>query len=57
LITRIHGKVWLECDRCHEILDTETKEISEAQALWNTEGWSSRLLAAGGWHHYCPKCK
>lgn len=49
------GILMIECDSCNEVLDTETKDFSEARALMQREGWKVRKIA-DEWLHGCPRC-
>lgn len=49
------GILMIECDSCSEVLDTETKDFSEARNLMQREGWKVRKIA-DEWIHGCPRC-
>lgn len=48
------GIIMVECDSCNEVLDTETKDFSEALSVMRREGWKARKIAEE-WLHGCPK--
>lgn len=48
------GIILVECDSCNEVLDTGTKDFSEATAAMRREGWKARKIA-DEWLHGCPK--
>lgn len=49
------GVIFVECDSCDEVLDTETKDFDEARNVMKREGWKVRKIA-DEWLHGCPKC-
>lgn len=49
------GIIYVECDSCDEVLDTETTDFSEARSIMQREGWRVRKIAEE-WLHGCPKC-
>jgi len=49
------GIIYVECDSCDEVLDTETKDFEEARSIMRREGWKVRKIA-DEWLHGCPKC-
>lgn len=49
------GVIYIECDICDEVLDTETKEFDEARNVMRREGWKVRKIV-DEWIHGCPKC-
>lgn len=49
------GIIYIECDSCDEVLDTETKEFEEARSVMRREGWKVRKIA-DEWLHGCPNC-
>jgi len=49
------GLIYVECDSCDAVLDTETADFEEARGLMRTEGWKVRKIA-NEWLHGCPKC-
>jgi hypothetical protein len=49
------GIIFIECDSCDEILDTETKDFDEARNVMRREGWKVRKIA-DEWLHGCPNC-
>lgn len=48
------GIIMVECDYCAEVLDTETRDFSEAMAVMRRKGWKARKIA-DQWLHGCPK--
>lgn len=49
------GVIYVECDSCDKVLDTETKDFEEARDVMKREGWKVRKIA-DEWLHGCPKC-
>jgi len=49
------GIIFIECDSCDEILDTETKDFDEARNVMRRVGWKVRKIA-DEWLHGCPNC-
>lgn len=49
------GIIYVECDSCDEVLDTETKDFEEARSVMRREGWKVRKIAEE-WLHGCPHC-
>jgi hypothetical protein len=49
------GIIYVECDSCDEVLDTETKDFEEARNVMRREGWKVRKIAEE-WLHGCPNC-
>jgi hypothetical protein len=49
------GFIFIECDSCPEVLDTETKDFNEARTMMKREGWEARKIA-DEWVHACGKC-
>jgi len=49
------GIIYVECDSCPEVLDTETKDFNEARDVMRREEWKVRKIA-NEWLHGCPKC-
>lgn len=49
------GIIYVECDSCPEVLDTETRDFDEARDVMKREEWKVRKIA-GEWLHGCPKC-
>lgn len=61
-IDRYKGYIIFECDRCHETLETGTREFNEALNELNNEGWRAQKVfpdtrGDGVWRHYCKGCK
>jgi hypothetical protein len=55
MLTRLHGKINIECDACGEVLDTETRDFNEALQVMRAEGWVAEKIG-DDWSHYCPAC-
>jgi hypothetical protein len=49
------GVIYVECDSCDAVLDTETKDFNEARDVMRREEWKVRKIA-NEWLHGCPKC-
>lgn len=49
------GIIMVECDSCDAVLDTQTKDFSEARQIMQTEEWKVRKIGSD-WIHGCPKC-
>lgn len=49
------GVIYVECDSCDAVLDTATKDFTEARDVMQREDWKVRKLA-NEWIHGCPKC-
>lgn len=49
------GLILVECDSCPEVLETETRDFTEARAVMKREGWKVGKIA-NEWLHGCPRC-
>lgn len=63
MITRIHGKVVFECDRCGNSLETGEHAFQDALQAMRDAGWKAEKITAGApiqvaeWTHNCEECK
>jgi hypothetical protein len=56
MIDRQHGgKIFVECDICGAVLETETADFDQARNIMRREGWRARNVC-DVWLHGCPKC-
>jgi hypothetical protein len=55
-LDRYKGKIVFECDRCHEVNETQHCELREAIEEIKSEGWIARKHI-DDWRHYCARCK
>ena len=49
------GIIYVECDSCNEVLDTETRDFDEARACMQRADWKVRKIGRD-WIHGCPRC-
>lgn len=56
-IHRNYGEVEFHCDvsSCHEVLETETRDWSQALFEFQKAGWSLRYISDEPFHT-CPDC-
>lgn len=56
-VARDFGEIVFHCDgkKCHEYLETGTRDFKEALATLKEEGWIATLEETE-WEHYCPEC-
>jgi len=55
MLDRQRGKIVFECDKCAEVLITDTADFYEARQMLTDDGWKSRKAGAD-WLHYCATC-
>lgn len=53
--TKIHGRHHFECDSCGEVLDTDTKDWTEALRIMREQNWRARQIG-NDWVHSCFGC-
>ena len=58
MLDRIHGLIVFECDgaKCHEALETETRDFNEARDMLAEAGWETHLIGKE-WQHVCYDCR
>lgn len=56
MLDRQKGRFVFECDRCDEVLETDTSDFQLARDTMKAEGWRSRKNKKDEWDHFCPKC-
>jgi hypothetical protein len=49
------GLIFVECDSCEAVLETDTREFDEAREIMKREEWKVRKIAQD-WVHGCPNC-
>ena len=49
------GIIFVECDSCDAVLDTDTKDFDEAREVMQREEWKVRKIGSE-WLHGCKKC-
>jgi hypothetical protein len=54
---RQKGKLYYECDGCHDVLETDTGDVARAEEDRKATGWSAHKKDDGDWEHHCPKCQ
>ena len=55
MLTRIHGKIHIECDACGEVLNTEVEDFDEALEVLRSEMWIAEKIN-DDWAYYCTAC-
>lgn len=57
-LERQHGKIIFTCDdgKCHESLDTDTRNFDEALEMLKSEEWKTYKNKDGSYTHICPTC-
>lgn len=56
MLDRQKGNFIVECDKCSEVLDTETSSFDSALNIMRRNGWKSRKIGED-WVHWCGECK
>jgi hypothetical protein len=52
------GPISLDCDNCHEVLETHEVAFDAAKDVWKEHGWIAFFSEeADEWIHRCPDCK
>jgi hypothetical protein len=51
-ITRDHRVIIVECDQCHETLETETADFDEARNVMEREQWRVKKVFSK-WFNFC----
>lgn len=54
-ITRDHGEIVLECDKCSETIETGEEDFNAAWNEAKTQGWRA-YKEDDEWCHSCPAC-
>ena len=49
------GIIFVECDSCSAVLDTQTKDFEEAREAMRREWWKVRKIGSE-WVHGCCDC-
>ena len=55
MLDRQHGKIQFCCDVCGDVLDTDTRDFTEARTIMGREGWKARKFG-NDWVHSCTGC-
>lgn len=55
MLDRQYGKFVVQCDRCGETRETDTKDFDEACEAMRLAGWHARKIGRD-WIHGCPDC-
>lgn len=55
MMDRQKGMVVFECDGCGEVLDTEKRQLLDANEVRREAGWKA-IEGDGEWKHKCPGC-
>ncbi len=55
-LDRYKHQIVFECDRCHEVNETNKRDLREALDEIESEGWVARKHL-DDWRHYCARCK
>lgn len=55
MLDRQHNNLIFECDSCSEVLETETRDFSEALRLMRNAGWRAAKIGVD-WVHTCAQC-
>lgn len=53
--TKIHGLHNFECDACGEVLETDTKDWTEALRIMRSSDWRANQIGKD-WVHTCFGC-
>ena len=58
MLDRQHGKFVVECNRCDEVLETETGDFQRARDVMKENHWRAHFnTKTQDWDHFCPDCK
>lgn len=55
MLDRQKGLLIFECDSCGKVLDTEERDIEQANLVRDRAGWRARKIGVD-WVHSCEKC-
>lgn len=56
MIDRQHGMIFIECDACGEVFESETDDFGLAWNAAKTQGWRTKKIGQD-WIHACPTCE